>query len=166
LTREGKGDRKFFEEFIQKMKVRELYSLKKKGKSLVYKTDSQKNVAENAIFLQEQIQDKNIFSNQGKIVEFVQFITLKVGLMVVITSNQDTAIRIFSVMNSRGLDLQICDVFKAEVLERIENEDERDEYAKKWESLEDLVGRDNFDQVLSHICTILHPYTALLNKGI
>ena len=159
LTREGKGDRAFFEKYVQKIATDKLLNLKDEGKLFECKTDSQKNVAENAILLQRKIKDKINFSDQDQIDKFVQFITQKVALMVVTTSNQETAIRIFSVMNNRGLDLQICDVFKAEVLEKIEDEDVRDEYAQKWEDLEDLVGRDNFDQALSHVCTIKHPFT-------
>lgn len=159
LTREGKGDRAFFEKYVQEIHTDEFLKSKNEGTRVEYETDSQKNVVENAVLLQDKIRNRDNFSDQDQIDKFVQFITQKVALMVVKTSNQETAIRIFSVMNNRGLDLQICDVFKAEVLEKIESEEVRDEYAQKWEGLEDLVGRDNFDQVLSHVCTILHPYT-------
>ena len=159
LTREGKGDRAFFEKYVQEIHTNEFLKCKNEGIRVEYETDSQKNVVENAVLLQEKIRNRDNFSDQDQIDKFVQFITQKVALMVVKTSNQETAIRIFSVMNNRGLDLQICDVFKAEVLEKIEEEEVRDEYAQKWEKLEDLVGRDNFDQALSHVCTIKHPYT-------
>lgn len=159
LTREGKGDRAFFEKYVQEIRTDEFLKSKNEGARIGYETDSQKNVVENSVLLQEKIRNRDNFSDQNQINKFVQFITQKVALMVVKTPNQETAIRIFSVMNNRGLDLQICDVFKAEVLEKIEDEEVCDEYAQKWEELEDLVGRNNFDQALSHVCTIKHPYT-------
>lgn len=157
--RERHGDREFFEKYIQEMKINQLASLTEQKKELGNKTDSQKNVAENAVYLFNQIRNKGYFTNTEKTESFVEYLTQNVKLMVVKTLNKELAIRIFSVMNNRGLDLQRCDIFKAEILDKMDDETRQAEYAQKWEDLEDLVERKNFDKVLSHINTIVHPYT-------
>lgn len=71
-------------------------------------------------------------------------------LVAVSTPDLDSAHRIFSVMNSRGLDLSPSDIFKAEVIGEFESE-ESTKYADKWENAEEAVGRDVFVDLFLHI---------------
>jgi len=71
-------------------------------------------------------------------------------MIVVSTPTVDSAYRIFSVLNDRGLDLSHSDIFKAEVIGKIE-ESLQDQYAKRWEDAEDTVGRDAFKDLFAHI---------------
>ena len=75
--------------------------------------------------------------NVEELHRFIGFITRKCYLIATVTSDVDSAIRIFSVMNNRGLNLQLSDIFKAELLEKIKDEKVRDDYAEKWESIEE-----------------------------
>jgi hypothetical protein len=83
-----------------------------------------------------------------------QYLVNRCFLVVVSTPNFDSAYRIFSVLNDRGLDLSHADVLKADVLGAIPSDDERDSYAAKWEGVEEELGRDAFRDLFSHIRTI------------
>ena len=79
------------------------------------------------------------------------YVAQKCFLVVVSASDGDSARRIFSVMNNRGLDLSPTDVLKAIVLDAIKDSQSQDEYAVKWESIEEELGRDNFRDLFAHI---------------
>lgn len=153
------SDRLFFKKYVQDIKIDELPKVEKgSGHPQSAKTDSQRRIAENALYLLKRIREE-FGDDKEKQTNFITFITSRALLMTVTTEDQKSAMRIFSVMNNRGLDLQNSDIFKAELLEKIDDEKTRKEYAERWEDLEELVGRKNVDQVLSHINTVLHPFS-------
>ena len=79
------------------------------------------------------------------------YIVQQCFLVVVSASDGDSAHRIFSVMNNRGLDLSPTDVLKAVILDAIPDPGSQDEYAVKWENAEEELGRDDFRDLFAHI---------------
>ena len=71
-------------------------------------------------------------------------------LVVVSTSDQNSAYRIFSVLNDRGLDLSPTDILKADIIGALE-ETKQTPYTKKWEDVEEDLGRDSFRDLFAHI---------------
>ena len=107
-----------------------------------------KNIVRNARVLLDCIQ--NEFSgNNADVFEFLTFLVQKCCLVVVSTPSQKSAFRIFSVMNNRGLDLLPSDILKADIIGKID--DRKDEYAQKWEDLEQELGRNRFNELFAHI---------------
>jgi hypothetical protein len=74
-------------------------------------------------------------------------------LVIVSTADENSAYRIFSVLNSRGLDLSATDILKAKIIGGIP-EAQRDAYTKKWEDAEEDLGRDDFNTLFGHIRTV------------
>lgn len=66
------------------------------------------------------------------------------------TPDLDSAYRIFSVMNSRGVELLPADIFKSKVVGALP-EDLKEKYAGKWEDMEVDLGRDAFGDLFSHV---------------
>jgi hypothetical protein len=62
----------------------------------------------------------------------------------------DAAYRIFSVLNSRGLELTATDILKAELIGGVPKS-QRTEYTKKWEDAEECLGRAGFNDLFSHL---------------
>ena len=60
-------------------------------------------------------------------------------LMPIEAESQDTALRIFSTLNDRGLPLSDSDIFKAQFYQyyKQKSEDDRDEFIKDWKKLEE-----------------------------
>jgi hypothetical protein len=55
--------------------------------------------------------------------------------------SQDTALRIFSTLNNRGLPLSDADIFKAQFYKHYSNKKQKDEFIEKWKELEDITGK-------------------------
>ena len=79
-----------------------------------------------------------------------RFIIRRCYLVVVSASDSNSAYRIFSVLNDRGLDLSPTDILKADIIGETD-ENIRSEYAEKWENREEELGRDNFRALFAHI---------------
>jgi hypothetical protein len=112
-------------------------------------SDSRRNIVNNGKLFDERI--KAIPMDDR--VALAEFIARRCFLVVVATPDLDSAYRIFSVLNSRGLDLSPTDILKAEIVGGIEPQ-LRDGYTKKWEDLEEDLGRDSFNDLFSHIRTV------------
>jgi len=82
--------------------------------------------------------------------EFGKFVVNHCYLVAVSTPSMQSAYRIFSVLNDRGLDLLPTDILKSDIIGKIP-EAEQDAYTKKWEDTEDALGRDPFSDVVSHV---------------
>jgi hypothetical protein len=78
------------------------------------------------------------------------FVLQRCFLVAVSTPDLESAYRIFSVMNSRGLDLSAADILKAELIGNVPEVD-RDRYTRKWEDVEEKLGRDAFVDLLGHV---------------
>jgi uncharacterized protein with ParB-like and HNH nuclease domain len=78
------------------------------------------------------------------------FITRRCYMVVVSTPDLNSAYRIFSVLNDRGLDLSHTDILKAEIIGNIPQE-QQDKYTQKWEDQEERLGRDRFAELFAHI---------------
>ena len=79
-----------------------------------------------------------------------KFIIQQCYLVVVTATDRDSAYRIFSVMNDRGLDLSPTDILKAETIGGID-ETLQDIYGQKWENIEEKLGRNDFRELFAHM---------------
>lgn len=86
--------------------------------------------------------------------DLATFLLQHTYLVVVGTESFDSAFRIFSVLNDRGLDLSTADILKADVIGMIPAA-RVDEYTRKWEDAEERLGAADFDKLISHI-VMLH----------
>ena len=59
-------------------------------------------------------------------------------LLPIEAESQDTALRIFSTLNDRGLPLSDADIFKAQFYKYYSSKGEKDAFIKRWKSLEDI----------------------------
>jgi hypothetical protein len=134
-------DRDFFREYVQHEGGIE---------KLVTRTevlpDSQARLRENARLFLAALSDLDDITKK----RLAQFIATRCFLVAVATPDLDSAYRIFGVLNSRGLDLSATDILKAEIIGTIDAR-KRDAYTKKWEDLEEDLGRDAFGELFSHI---------------
>lgn len=62
-------------------------------------------------------------------------------LLPIEAESQDTALRIFSTLNDRGLPLSDADIFKAQFYKYYSSKGEKDNFIKRWKNLEDLCNK-------------------------
>ena len=138
-------DREFFQNNIQQM-GRLRSRLERSPENL---PDSQRRMLENARHLFNSLAGRE--ERQRKIL--MQFLAQRCYLVVVSASDQNSAYRIFSVLNDRGLDLSPTDILKADIIGALP-ESVRSQHTEIWEEIEEDFGRDRFSDLFAHIRTI------------
>ena len=135
-------DREFFQNNIQQMG--RLPSLLERPPASL--PDSQRRMLENARYLYNALAKRD--EKLRKIL--TQFLAQRCYLVVVSASDQNSAYRIFSVLNDRGLDLSPTDILKSDIIGALP-ENIRARHTEIWEKIEEYLGRDRFSELFAHI---------------
>ena len=140
-------DQEFFAKYVQKSNSSEAYlNLNPKSKDF---SDSQRHIAQNVKTLHEELEK---LDEQDRL-KLARYVDQNCYLVVVSASDVDSAYRIFSVMNNRGIPLSPTDILKAAVIGNIQD-GSSGEYGKRWEDMEEELGRDDYRDLFAHIRTI------------
>lgn len=112
----------------------------------------------NAICLKNYLEKKEI----ADINHFIRWLYLRVNFITITCSDTDMALRIFSVLNARGLPLHATDIFKGELLKKLTEEKEQEKLATRWENLRQKCLDNGFamETLFSQHLTYLHPKTS------
>ena len=136
-------DRRFFTSHVQEPGgLLELPSVNAKDLDSV----SQLNIWANSIFLLDRAMKLSDLARQ----RLATFLLTRCVLVVVSSPDLDSAYRIFSVLNNRGLDLSHTDILKAEIIGKLPAA-ESEEYSEKWEDAENALGVEAFKDLFAHI---------------
>ncbi|AVH64166.1 DUF262 domain-containing protein [Nostoc sp. 'Peltigera membranacea cyanobiont' N6] len=109
-------------------------------------TDSQRNIQENASYFYGELRK---LSEQER-ERFSHYLMTRCFLVLVSTPDIDSAYRIFSILNARGLDLSLSDFLKSEIIGGILSS-EQEKYTRIWENEEENLGRETFQELFAHI---------------
>ncbi|WP_154497139.1 DUF262 domain-containing protein [Helicobacter pylori] len=93
--------------------------------------NNKNNYLKNAICLKNYLEKKEI----ENINDFIRWLYFKVIFIKTTCSNISMALRIFSVLNARGLPLHAIDVFKVELLKELAKEKDQEEFVSRWNAL-------------------------------
>lgn len=138
-----KRDAKFFSDHVQTDGATEsLVALDEAH----LKTDAQKAIRDNTTALRERL---SVWPDDKRM-RLAAMLGTRTFLVVVSTPDLNSAHRIFSVMNARGLDLTPSDIFKSKVIGDVSDQEAAD-YADKWEQEEVDLGRDAFANLFGHV---------------
>ncbi|GAA7355808.1 DUF262 domain-containing protein [Helicobacter pylori] len=112
----------------------------------------------NAICLKNYLIKKEI----EDIDDFIKWLYLNVNFITITCSDTDMALRIFNVLNARGLPLHATDIFKGELLKKLTEEKEQKELATLWENLRQKCLDNGFtmETLFSQHLTYLNPVTS------
>ncbi|MFT2650460.1 DUF262 domain-containing protein [Helicobacter pylori] len=125
----------------------------------------------NAICLKNYLEEKEI----ADINAFIRWLYLKVIFIKTTCSNISMALRIFSVLNARGLPLHAIDVFKVELLKKLAKEKDQEDFVYRWNALrqkcldneskfpkrkENKLEKNAAEILFSWYLTYLHPITS------
>ncbi|MEU3556153.1 DUF262 domain-containing protein [Streptomyces fragilis] len=136
-------DADFFEKYVQtKGAVGTLLTLKEEA----LRTDAQKAILRNTTVLHRSLTELT----EEERLELAQMLAGRTFLVVVSTPDLESAHRIFSVMNSRGLDLSPTDIFKSQIIGDLDAE-ASEACAIVWEDAEEMLGRDGFAELFLHL---------------
>ncbi len=119
---------------------------------------SKNNYLKNAICLKNYLREKEI----GDINRFIEWLYSNVVFITITCPDADKALRIFSVLNARGLPLNATDIFKGELLKKLTEEKEQEELATRWEDLRQKCLNNGFamETLFSQYLAYLDPVTS------
>jgi hypothetical protein len=133
-------DRAFFQKYIQTPKATDHLP------ALNNLDESQARIAENASYFRKTLEKMD----EARRNELVAFIIQHCYVVIVAVPTADSARRIFTVLNARGMDLTPTDMLKANLLERAGPMREA-ELAERWEAVELALGREEMVALFGHI---------------
>lgn len=93
--------------------------------------NNENNYLKNAICLKNYLRKKEI----EKIDDFIEWMYSNVKFITIICPNIDKALRIFNVLNARGLPLNATDIFKGELLKELAKEEDQKKLVSRWNAL-------------------------------
>ncbi|WP_283508086.1 DUF262 domain-containing protein [Helicobacter pylori] len=109
-----------------------VYALEHFNDSQASKNKNNKNsYLKNAICLKNYLKEKEI----KDINDFIKWLYFKVVFIKTTCPNVSMALRIFSVLNARGLPLHAIDIFKVELLKKLANKKDQEEFVSRWSAL-------------------------------
>lgn len=91
--------------------------------------------------------------NQDLLKNFVKYLLKKVILVVITTSSFESAFRLFNVVNARGMPLTNADLLKSVNLGNV-YENDIGKYTDVWENIEEDIGIEKLEMLISFIRTI------------
>ncbi len=120
-------------------------------------SNNKNNYLKNAICLKNYLRKKEI----EDINDFIEWLYLKVVFITITCPDADKALRIFNVLNARGLALNATDIFKGELLKHTK-EHEREEFVSRWNALSQKCSDNDLtmETLFSWYLTYLNPVTS------
>ncbi|MGL2781284.1 DUF262 domain-containing protein [Helicobacter pylori] len=93
--------------------------------------NDENNYLKNAVCLKDYLRKKEI----EDISKFIGWLYDNVKFITIICPNIDKALRIFNVLNARGLPLNATDIFKGELLKELAKEEDQKKLVSRWNAL-------------------------------
>ncbi len=136
-------DNNFFRKYVQSLACKELQEVN----SQQLENESQKLIQKNSAFFINRIKTE-FFDDTKKLTKFITFLMTRCFLVAISAPNKLSASNVFSVMNSRGLNLQTTDILKAEIIGNLDSDNMLN---RNWEDMESVLGRENFNNLFIYI---------------
>ncbi|NHB16753.1 DUF262 domain-containing protein [Helicobacter pylori] len=136
-----------------------VYALEHFNDSQASKNKNNKNnYLKNAVCLKDYIGKKEI----KNINDFIEWLYSNVKFITIICPSIDKALRIFNVLNARGLVLNATDIFKGELLKELAKEEDQKKLVSRWNALNQKCSDNDLtmETLFSWYLTYLNPVTS------
>ncbi|MFP6157000.1 DUF262 domain-containing protein [Helicobacter pylori] len=119
---------------------------------------SKNNYLKNAICLKNYLEKKEI----EDINAFIDWLYCNVVFITITCPDADKALRIFNVLNARGLALNATDIFKGELLKELAKEEDQKKLVSRWNALSQKCSDNDLtmETLFSWYLTYLNPVTS------
>ncbi|WQU42056.1 DUF262 domain-containing protein [Helicobacter pylori] len=120
--------------------------------------NDENNYLKNAVCLKDYIRKKEI----KNINDFIEWLYSNVKFITIICPSIDKALRIFSILNARGLPLNATDIFKGELLKELAKEEDQKKLVSRWNALSQKCSDNDLtmETLFSWHLTYLDPVTS------
>ncbi|WQY08203.1 DUF262 domain-containing protein [Helicobacter pylori] len=120
--------------------------------------NDENNYLKNAVCLKNYLKEKEI----KDINDFIEWLYSNVKFITIICPSIDKALRIFSILNARGLPLNATDIFKGELLKELAKEEDQKKLVSRWNALSQKCSDNDLtmETLFSWHLTYLDPVTS------
>ncbi|GAA8109188.1 DUF262 domain-containing protein [Helicobacter pylori] len=120
--------------------------------------NDENNYLKNAVCLKDYLRKKEI----KNINYFIDWLYSNVKFITIICQSIDKALRIFNVLNARGLPLNATDIFKGELLKELAKEEDQKKLVSRWNALSQKCSDNDLtmETLFSWHLTYLDPVTS------
>ncbi|MGN8485958.1 DUF262 domain-containing protein [Helicobacter pylori] len=120
--------------------------------------NNKNNYLKNAICLKNYLEKKEI----KNINNFIDWLYCNVVFITITCPDADKALRIFNVLNARGLPLNATDIFKGELLKELAKEEDQKKLVSRWNALNQKCSDNDLtmETLFSWYLTYLNPVTS------
>ncbi len=120
--------------------------------------NNENNYLKNAICLKDYLMKKEI----KNINDFIEWLYSNVVFITITCPDADKALRIFNVLNARGLALNATDIFKGELLKELAKEEDQKKLVSRWNALSQKCSDNDLtmETLFSWHLTYLNPVTS------
>ncbi|WP_187900883.1 DUF262 domain-containing protein [Helicobacter pylori] len=121
-------------------------------------SNAKNNYLKNAICLKNYLEKKEI----KNINNFIDWLYCNVVFITITCPDADKALRIFNVLNARGLALNATDIFKGELLKELAKEEDQKKLVSRWNALSQKCSDNDLtmETLFSWYLTYLNPVTS------
>ncbi len=156
ITKYGKKDRLNFNAIGFNSKKDFQYALTSFNDAHV--SNNKNNYLKNAICLKNYLEKKEI----KNINNFIDWLYCNVVFITITCPDADKALRIFNVLNARGLALNATDIFKGELLKELAKEEDQKKLVSRWNALSQKCSDNDLtmETLFSWYLTYLNPVTS------
>ncbi|WQW00568.1 DUF262 domain-containing protein [Helicobacter pylori] len=160
ITKYGKKDRLNFSAVGFNSKKDFQYALTSFNDAPV--SNAKNNYLKNAICLKNYLRKKEI----EDINDFIEWLYFKVVFITITCPDADKALRIFNVLNARGLALNATDIFKGELLKELAKEEDQKKLVSRWNALSQKCSDNDLtiETLFSWYLDYLNPVTSKEKK--
>lgn len=144
---------KFEDEILNKVKFPD--------RELTRKERKQKKFLNAALIFKQKLEELKEKGGIESIKEFTDYLLKKVEMITITCSQQGYAIKLFQVLNTRGLDLSHADLIKSHLYSRLEDETERKKFIATWQKVETI--SKNMDESINDLFTYYEYYLLAQN---
>ena len=138
-----------------------LNGVKFPDKELTRKEREQEKFINAALIFKQKLEDLKEKGGIDSIKKFTEFLFKKVEMITITCSQQGYAIKLFQVLNTRGLDLSPADLIKSHLYIRLEEEKKRQQFIATWREVETI--SKEIDESITDLFTYYEYYILAQN---
>ncbi len=130
-------------------------------KELTKKEKEEKKFINTALIFKKKLEELKEHGGISEIKKFTDYLLNKVEMITIICTKQSYAIKLFQVLNTRGLDLSPADLIKSHLYGKLDDETKRDQFISTWREIETL-SRET-DETITDLFTYYEYYLLAQN---
>lgn len=108
------------------------------NKELTKKEREEKKFINAALIFKQKLKEIEETKGEEEIKKFSEYLLKRVEMITISCTKQSYAIKLFQILNTRGLDLSPADLIKSYLYSRLDNENEQQQFMSTWIEIETL----------------------------